>query len=45
MLTLYFSPKSRASRMLALIHEMDLRDKISLEYVAIPRFDGSGAPD
>ena len=45
MLTLYFAPKSRASRMLALVHEMDIRDRISLEYVAIPRFDGSGKAD
>ena len=45
MLTLYFSPKSRASRMLALVHEMDLRDKISLEHMAITRNDGTGAPD
>ena len=45
MLTLYFSPKSRASRMLALVHEMDLQDRISLEHVSIPRRDGTGAPD
>lgn len=45
MLTLYFSPKSRASRLLALVHEMDLQDRISLEHVAIPRYDGSGAAD
>ncbi len=45
MLTLYFSPKSRASRMLALVHEMDLQDRIGLEHVAIPRRDGTGQPD
>ncbi len=45
MLTLYFSPKSRASRMLALVHEMDLQDRISLEHVTIPRRDGTGEPD
>lgn len=45
MLTLYFSPKSRASRLLALVHEMGLQDAISLEHVAIPRHDGSGAAD
>ena len=45
MLTLYFSPKSRATRALALIHEMGLHDEVRLEHVSIPRFDGSGAPD
>jgi glutathione S-transferase len=45
MLTLYFSPKSRASRMLALVHEMDLQDRIRLEHVEIQRNDGSGHPD
>lgn len=45
MLTLYHSPQSRASRMLALVHEMDLQDRIRLEHVTIPRRDGSGAPD
>lgn len=45
MLTLYVSPKSRASRFLALVHEMDLQDRISLEPVTIPRVDGSGKAD
>jgi len=45
MLTLYVSPQSRASRILALVHEMDLQDKISLEHVLIPRRDGTGSPD
>ena len=45
MLTLYVSPKSRASRMLALVHEMDLRDRIRLENVTIPRRDGTGQAD
>jgi len=45
MLTLYFSPKSRASRMLALVHEMDLQDRVRLEHVTIPRVDGTGQPD
>ncbi len=45
MLTLYVSPKSRASRILALVHEMDLQDRISLEHVTIPRRDGTGQAD
>lgn len=45
MLTLYFSPQSRATRALVLVHEMDLRDEISLEPVSISRRDGTGGPD
>lgn len=45
MLTLYVSPQSRASRLLALVHEMDLQSEIRLEHVTIPRVDGSGTPD
>jgi glutathione S-transferase len=45
MLTLYFSPQTRATRALALIHEMDLRDTVRLEHVTIPRRDGTGGPD
>lgn len=45
MLTLYVSPQSRASRLLALVHEMGLQDQISLEHVTIPRRDGSGGAD
>lgn len=44
MLTLYVSPQSRASRILALVHEMDLQDRIRLEHVTIPRVDGTGQP-
>lgn len=45
MLTLYYSPRSRATRALALTHELDIRDKIRYEYVSIPRVDGSGSAD
>lgn len=45
MLTLFHSPKSRSTRMLALIHEMGLQDRVQLEHVTIPRRDGTGAPD
>jgi glutathione S-transferase len=45
MLTLFHSFHSRATRMLVLIHEMDLRDEITLRHVSIPHRDGSGGPD
>ncbi len=45
MLTLYHSHHSRATRMLALIDEFGLRDKIALKYVTIPRQNGSGGRD
>ncbi|MCB1348299.1 MAG: glutathione S-transferase family protein [Paracoccaceae bacterium] len=45
MLTLYYAPRSRATRILALTHELDLRDKVRYEFVSIPRIDGSGTPD
>lgn len=45
MLTLFCSPRTRATRVLALIHEMDLRDAVALRHVSVPRIDGSGQPD
>lgn len=45
MLTLFHSFHSRATRMLVLIHEMDLHNEITLRHVSIPRRDGSGGPD
>ncbi|MEO8242499.1 MAG: glutathione S-transferase family protein [bacterium] len=45
MLTLYHSPMSRSSRILWLIDEMGIADKISVKPVTIRRFDGSGHRD
>lgn len=45
MLTLYHSHQSRATRMLALIHDFDLKDRVQLKHVAIQRQDGSGGRD
>lgn len=43
MLTLYHSPQSRSSRIVWLLEEAGADYKI--EYVTIPRMDGSGGPD
>ena len=45
MLTLYHAPRSRSSRIVTLIDEMGIADKITLRPVTICRFDGSGAVD
>jgi glutathione S-transferase len=45
MLTLYHSYWSRATRMLALVHELDIREKVNLVHVDLKRSDGSGAFD
>lgn len=45
MLTLYHSPRSRSSRVVALLHELDALDAVTIERVTIPRQDGSGASD
>ncbi|MBV7410908.1 glutathione S-transferase family protein [Maritimibacter sp. DP1N21-5] len=45
MFTLYHSYWSRATRMLAFLHEADLRDRVDLVHVDISRNDGSGGPD
>lgn len=45
MLTLFHSPQSRSSAILALVEEMGIADRISLRSVTIPRADGSGQRD
>ena len=45
MLTLFHAPKSRSSRIVILIEEMGVVDRIEVKTTAIPRVDGSGAPD
>lgn len=45
MLTLYYSPNSRATRIIRLIEELDIWDAIDIKVVGIPRQDGSGAAD
>lgn len=43
MLTLYHAPQSRSSRMIWLLEEAGA--EYTVEYVTIPRLDGSGGPD
>ncbi|NDV02748.1 glutathione S-transferase family protein [Pseudoroseicyclus tamaricis] len=45
MITLYHSPVSRATRVLALVHALGALDKVELKPVTIPRMDGSGDRD
>lgn len=45
MLTLYHSPKSRSTRVVALLKELNALDAVKIEIVTIPRQDGSGARD
>lgn len=45
MLKLIYSPRSRATRVLALLHELGALEQVSLEIVDIERMDGSGARD
>ena len=45
MLTLYHAPQSRSSRIMTLIDEMGIRDKIDVKIVSIVRMDGSGGID
>ncbi|MGZ9809231.1 glutathione S-transferase family protein [Pseudoroseicyclus sp. H15] len=45
MLTLYHSPQSRATRVVALVHALGAADKIELKHVEIRRQDGSGRHD
>jgi glutathione S-transferase len=45
MLTLYHSPRSRSTRVVALVRELDALDAVTIERVTIPRQDGSGARD
>lgn len=45
MLTLFHAPQSRSTRILALIEEMGIADRITIRNVDILRADGTGAPD
>ncbi|WP_237477816.1 glutathione S-transferase family protein [Lichenibacterium dinghuense] len=45
MLTLFHSPNSRSTRVVALLHELDALDAVRIETVTVARRDGSGAPD
>jgi len=45
MLTLFHAPQSRSSRLVTLIDEMALQDRVKIHTVTIPRMDGSGGPD
>ena len=45
MLKLIHAPMSRSSRVLWLIDEMGIADKVAVETVGIRRFDGTGARD
>ena len=45
MLTLFHSPQSRSSAILALVYEMGIEDWIDVRQVTIPRMDGTGARD
>jgi len=43
--TLYHAPQSRSTRLLALLHAMEVRDRIDLQVVGIRRDNGTGARD
>lgn len=45
MITLYHSPNSRSTRIVALLKELDALDDVRIERVTIPRRDGSGTRD
>ncbi len=45
MLTLYHAPRSRSTRIVALLEELGARDRVTIEVVGIPRQDGTGGPD
>lgn len=45
MLTLYHSPHSRSTRIIGLLHAMDIMDRVKVQIVSIPRQDGSGQRD
>jgi len=45
MLTLFHSPRSRSSRIVTLLRELDALDKVGIEIVDITRGDGSGRKD
>ncbi|KQQ31465.1 glutathione S-transferase [Methylobacterium sp. Leaf123] len=45
MITLFHAPKSRSTRIVALLKDLDALDAVRIEVVTIPRMDGSGARD
>lgn len=45
MLTLYHAAPSRSSRIITLIDEMGVADKVTVKHVTIPRRDGTGQRD
>lgn len=45
MLTLFHAPQSRSSRIVTLIDEMGIADRIDIRTVSIPRMDGTGHRD
>jgi glutathione S-transferase len=45
MLTLFHAPRSRSSRIVTLLRELDALDKVAIEIVDITRGDGSGHKD
>lgn len=45
MLTLYHSPRTRSTRVVALLKELNALDAVNIEIVTIPRQDGSGERD
>lgn len=45
MLTLFHSPNSRSTRVVALLRELGALDAVTIERVTIPRQDGSGSRD
>lgn len=45
MLTFFHAPRSRSTRVLALLHELDALDDVQVKIVTIERLDGSGARD
>ncbi|MGD9919580.1 MAG: glutathione S-transferase family protein [Paenirhodobacter sp.] len=45
MITLYHSPNSRSTSVLALLRELGAEEKVTIRRVEIPRADGSGARD
>ena len=45
MLTLYHAPQSRSSRIVALIEELGIRDRVTVETISIARMDGTDSAD
>ncbi len=45
MITLYHSPRSRSTRIVALLKDLDALDHVAIEVVTSPRMDGSGGRD